>query len=378
MNSPASHAKITVATKEPLPLDRLSSADSGTSSVRITNSAWGGSAGNSPLEEWQKRMDPHAMLEQSNRLAQQIVAWDATERAAGNPWFGTSFQRGALDRVVAGSGTHWREWIAPLVNNEPQSGRLLAICRGFYEKLCVALLSHAPADGLVLFRAIGRHPNVRITDGSLDLPVLWLDVFAAPDSPDVKGLLNELIDGAINDRDLFEFALLAQHGGRGGWLRAQTDEWLASDWEYDQARALTLLGFSSRAQDGQALQEWIATHGDSWLKNVAQTAAGRAQRHDWARTWFKRFLEREDRCDAWAAFRLFLRCADRRALLWLDDVGLKSAERWKQEAFRFNLGTVMSACRANEKDGTNGWQHRFIGHKVKPDEYWPWMGRYVN
>ncbi|MFN3986293.1 MAG: TIR domain-containing protein [Rhodocyclaceae bacterium] len=373
----APHTQIKVDHSALLPDDRLSTADRATQTLRMNNAAWGGSAGNSSVDDWERSNDPDRMTDESNQLARQIYALMKSERAAGNPWFASSFQHGALDRVVAVPARPWRAWIAPLIDNAPHAARLLAACRGFYEKLCAALLTQSPADGVALFKAISRHSNVRITEARLKLPILLLDAFAAPAASELDGLqtglLGQLVDAAAHDLALFEYALLAQQGGRSEWLRGLIEHWLASDWEFNQARALALLGFSAHQEDAARLQQWMAGHGDCWLRDVATEAAKRAQRHDWARTWFQRFLVREDRVESWAAFRLFLRCADRRVWLWLHDSGLQDAARWKQEAFHFNLGTVMSAC----KEGEKGWQDRFINHKVKPDEYWPWMGKYL-
>ncbi len=373
----APHTQIKVDHSALLPDDRLSTADRATQTPRMNNAAWGGSAGNSNIDDWKLSNNPDRMTDESNQLGRQIYALMKSELAAGNPWFASSFQHGTLDRVVAVPACPWREWITPLIDSAPHAARLLSACRGFYEKLCAALLTHSPADGVALFEAISHHSGVRITEARLKLLILLLDAFAAPAAPELDdlqtGLLFQLIDGATHDLALFEYALLAQKGGRSAWLRELIEHWLASDWEFNQARALTLLGFSVHKEDATRLQQWIAGHGDCWLRDVAAEAAKRAQRHDWARTWFQRFLAREDRVESWAAFRLFLRCADRRVWLWLNDSGLQDATRWKQEALHFNLGTVMSACAEGEK----GWQDSFINHKVKPDEYWPWMEKYL-
>ena len=374
----APHTQITVDFSASPAQDTLGSADRGNIARRINNVSWGGSAGNSSVEEWQRSADPEALINESNELARKVGELQKSQRAAGNPWFGSSFQHGSLELVLRTPASPWRKWIEPLIANSPHAATLLACCRGFYEKLCTALLSYSPADGVALFKAIERHPGVRITEAPIGLSVLRQDAFSAPATNELddqpQGLLFQLIDSATCDQDLFEYTLLAQRGGRAAWLRHLIERWLRSDREFDQARALTLLGLSALQEDADRLQKWGDKRGDSWLRNVAIAATKRAQRHEWARTWFQRFLDRENRAESWAAFRLFLHCADRRIWLWIDNSDLQQAERWKQEAFRFNLGEVVSACQRGEKR----WNEVFLEHKVKPDEYWPWMDRYLH
>lgn len=240
------------------------------------------------------------------------------------------------------------------------------------EKLCAALFTHAPAQGFALFQKIASRPTIRITDARLGLSVLLMDVFAAPASPQVAQLLRGHIDNGNIDMDLFESALLCQLGGRQDWMRQVVDEWLQTDNDYDRARGLALLGFFSVEEDGATLANRIATHADCWVRDVAENALQIHRRNVWARCWFYRFLSRDDRDEAWAAFRLFLRCVDRRFWLWIDSARLTKAEPWKRDAMTMNIGTIESACKENEKDRKDN----FLGQKVKPKELWPWMRAY--
>ncbi|PWB47084.1 MAG: hypothetical protein C3F18_12260 [Nitrosomonadales bacterium] len=352
--------------------DQLSAHEIGSTNVRFTNNTWGGRAGQGSVEDLRRLTDLDANVDRLNSLSQQVADLEEHERARGNPWFADSFRHGGLEQVLALDNTHWQDWIAPVLRNDGRARQLLALCRGFYEKLCSALLAHAPQEGLQLFRVLATQSTIRITAARLDLRVLLLDVFAAPASPEVEQILHEQIEAASTDFDLFEFALYSQYGERNDWVRNVAKNWIASGEGYDKARGLSLLGFSAAATDGDSLAEWISDHPDSWLRDVAEESRRRHQRHIWARRWFERFLTRKDRCEAWAAFRLFLHCVDRRFWLWFSDSDLGKIEPWKHDAITMNLGAIESTCKSNEKN----WQDSFLGQKVKPDELWPWMRSY--
>jgi hypothetical protein len=54
----------------------------------------------------------------------------------------------------------------------------------------------------------------------------------------------------------------------------------------------------------------------SWLNAVVEHAQAELRLDARARHWFRVFLSSPSREESWAAFRLFLRCVDRRWWLW--------------------------------------------------------------
>lgn len=352
--------------------DSLSIAKTGPDNIRFTNYTWGGSAGAGSIDDLMVSTDPEAQIERSNALAKQVASLAEKECDNGNPWFAHAFRDGGLAEVLAQDDTLWRSWLEPVLRDDRRAWQLLTLCRGFYEKLCAALLAHAQENGLALFKVIASHPTIRITDARLGLPVLLMDAFAALASPQVEQLLRDQIDNGTTDIDLFESTLLCQLGGKSGWMQQLVSELLSSDHDYERARGIALLGFSDAEAEGARLANWIANNPDCWVRDVAEIAQQNHRRNTWARCWFDRFLSRDDRIEAWAAFRLFLRCVDRRFWLWIDHSGLADAEPWKRDAVAMNMGTIESACKENEK----AWKDCFLGQKTKPDELWPWMKDY--
>ena len=354
-------------------IDSISIEKPGPNNTRIANYTWGGSAGAGSIKEiFRSSADIDAEIDKHNALRKQATSLAERERRNGNPWFADAFENGGLAQVLAVDDTLWRAWLAPVLQDDRRARQLLTLCRGFYEKLCAALLTHAPEQGLALFQAMALRPTLGITDARLGLPLLLMDAFAASASPEVEQLLRSHIDSGNTDLDLFDIALLCQQGDRQDWMRQLVTAWQQSDNDYDRARGLALLGFSNDEADAATLTDWIASHTDCWLRDLADIALQNHRCNVWARCWFDRFLSRSDRTEAWAAFRLFLRCVDRRFWLWLRSTVLADAEPWKRDALTLNIGAIYSACAENEK----GWKDNFLGQKVKPKELWPWMGEY--
>lgn len=354
-------------------IDAISIEKPGPNNTRIANYTWGGSAGAGSLDEiLRNSADIDTEIDKHNALSKQAAALIESERRKGNPWFAHAFENGGLAQLLALDDTLWHEWIAPVLQDDRSARQLLTLCRGFYEKLCAALLAHAPEQGLALYQAIASRQTMGIKDVRLGLPMLLMDAFAAPVSPQVEQLMRSQLDTGTTDLDLFESALLCQYSDRQDWIRQLSIKWQQSDYDYDRARGLTLLGFSNDEVDVATLSDWIDSHTDCWLRDVAKIGLQNHRRNVWARCWFDRFLSRSDRTEAWAAFRLFLRCVDRRFWLWFRITALADIDAWKRDAMTMNLGTIESACAENEK----GLKDNFLGQKVKPKELWPWMSEY--
>lgn len=364
--------KVDVRMDQGLRMDMPSADFPNNTTSYFNNQAWGGTSGTPPPNQLEMGVGQEQHTKAHQAAYQQVMEQIKSQQQQGNPWFASSFHDGQLRHVVALDRANWRDWIAPVLSETKAGRTLLALCRGFYEKLAVALLDFAPDAGEKLFRIVRRNQWVQLNEGESGLPILLRDLFAAPDSSVVNTLRRELLDACDTDYALFELALLAQLGGQESWLIEEIDRRLASPWNFDQARGLTLLGFARSTEAEVRIARFTETQPDSWLQKVAESALRLHRRVTWARHWFTCFVEEPDRVSAWAAFRLFLACVDRRYLVWLPESRLKEVEAWKADAVAANRATIRKAAEKNEKD----WKDRFLSHKTKPRQIWPWMGDY--
>jgi hypothetical protein len=338
--------------------------------AKLTNNTWGGSAGGS-LERFRLAMDQEAAHEALSLGSRVVLDKIDAMRDAENPFFAQSFQHGHMDKVVALPEEPWRIWHS--ATREIGGERIIALCRGFYEKLCAALLDYEPESGASLFRVLRTYDTIRLNDSDTRLPILLIDLFAAKNSESVMELRNSILEDCCTDMALFEVSILSALGGADVWLKQKIETLRNSDWDYDRARAWILEGYSLSLEARERLQEFVAGGENSWVRDIAELALRNQTRNTYARHWFERFLAEADRIKAWAAFRLFLRCVDRRFWLWLPDMPLNDAEPWKRDAFAANRAEICTMTEKNEKE----WQDTLVGHKIHPDQLWPWMKSYA-
>lgn len=339
--------------------------------ARLTNYTWGGSTGGS-IERFKLAMDQGAMHEAQSQASHAVLEKIEAMRAAGNSWFVFSFSHGHLDKVVVLPSVPWRLWIAAAM--EVGGGRIIALCRAFYEKLCAALLDHEPEAGASLFRVLRTYDTIRLNDNDTRLSILLIDLFVAKNSESVAELRDSILEDCTTDIALFEVVLLSAIGKAEDWLNQKIAILRNSNSDYDRARAWMLEGYSLSLEAHERLQGFVASNEDSWVRDIAEIALRNQKRNTYARHWFERFLAENDRVKAWAAFRLFLRCVDRRFWLWLPNMPLNDAEPWKRDALKANRTKICMMTEKNEKE----WQDTLVGHKIKQNELWPWMKSYAS
>lgn len=107
-----------------------------------------------------------------------------------------------------------------------------------------------------------------------------------------------------------------------------------------------------------------------FLAEVARWAERRLQQNARARIWFSEVLARRDPVEAWAAFRLFLRCVDRRFYLWKQTACASAPDLpavWRQHV-EVNDQDIRRGAERNEGRLSDS----LFGHRIARDEIAPW------
>jgi len=156
-------------------------------------------------------------------------------------------------------------------------------------------------------------------------------------------------------------------------MKVIIQEGVNSPWQFEQARAMTLLGFLEDSESEAILQPYCDMP-RCWTQQVAKHALQHYKRNLWVKQWFQKFLENEDKVRAWACFKLFLKCVDRRFSLWepefVNEECLKNTRMEERVRFlRLNHNEVQNHIKENEKKR----KETFLGEKVLKDKVWPWM-----
>jgi hypothetical protein len=368
------HVRISVGSDEKNPVDELSVDLNAGKSVMLANDGWGGSVGMVSHNDIKRAFNPKIAEEEWKAVHKKVIALFQRERTRRNDWIGVSFAHGGLDIIVEQATPFWHEWIEPVLSGNRKGHQLLVQCQGFYERLCAALLTAAPETGIALFKIIMDEKSIQITDSQTGIRQLLLDLFEAHDSPLILNYRKQFLCDCDSDLSLFNIAFMAQLFGKTEWMNDIAQEWIEADNDFNNARGLALLGFSNDAIHAERLQWWITNHQTSWVMAVAKKALQRHKRNSWARFWLQQFIEEDDRVRAWAGFRLFLCCVDRRFWIWRSEIlGREKLTEWKNEAYRINRGTVEDSIKKSDEQ----LKKTFVGQAVKENELWPWMKRYT-
>ena len=184
--------------------------------------------------------------------------------------------------------------------------------------LCEALLAHDPERGAPLWKTL-RATIITRYIGAGGVEDLLHMVFRVPDSPTVKALREELVEleHCHTDQALFNLAIAAAYNGKDDWLATLIEQDKASKFAWRRKRAAVLSGFT--------VNNTLPVD-DAWPNGEIKTGyadlAQKAARYRWAeacaRHWWRAYLTSSDPTEAYAAWVLFLRSADRRVWAWMN------------------------------------------------------------
>ena len=217
-----------------------------------------------------------------------------------------------------------------------------------FRPLCEALLAHDPCRGVQLWRVLYKYVNVFRYIGAANVDALWHMVFRVSDSPEVMALREEIaeLNNCHTDQALLDLAIVASYNGKSDWLanRIEVDQASALTWK--QKRAEVLAGFTSNSALPVA---------DAWTDDQIQTyyadLATMSARNKWteacARHWWQVYLKVPNLEEAYAAWVLFLRSADRRAWVWLQ----QEIESARDSSDLFNLKMVHAQLNQKNLEG---------------------------
>ncbi len=247
------------------------------------------------------------------------------------------------------------------------ASRLIWTQQFFCKSLCRVLLDKQPEQGRQLFWKFRRNNRQKTQTDSL---------FNANDSTEVFDLRKNLLNNVLTDNDLFEIVFFAQKHDKHEWLEETINAYLESDFSLDNAKALFLLGFMDDHSYSERLDAWIAEKQSSWRHDCARKAKIIHERNQWAHHWFERFVNHEETLQAWAAFRLFLRCVDRRFWLWGEEmIDSPEVPYERFEHYRACRESIVKAIKENEEKSPFELKKHLVGWKVQENQLWPWLGR---
>ncbi|HXH09447.1 MAG TPA: hypothetical protein VNP04_06770, partial [Alphaproteobacteria bacterium] len=274
----------------------------------------------------------------------------------------------ALAEVIARHRQRVEKWLAFLACCDTVPWDMVE----FYCQLCLAVGKAEPdraADIIARLRQASVAWRSTYSRWKWKVDRLTWIAFQLPSSPKVDEVREHILEAANTDELLLQIALAAQANRATDWLTQVIQRDLAAPEVCRVARALTLIGF---LDEGALLDECRhALDGRTgFLGDVAHAARGRLERNRQARAWFDQFRKRRNPVEAWAAFRLFLRCVDRRFYLWSDVLCQSTPDLpglWQQQ-MSMNADDIYRSTEKNEGELAKS----LFGQRISRNELAPW------
>lgn len=288
------------------------------------------------------------------------------QRKSGQHWLAATFRPDSLLEVVKQQPSLVGQWVVAATGDD--SSRLLFHASQFYKQLCLALLNEQPAEGERLWQALAKN-DLFSGSRNLNLDDRVAILFIADDNPTVDRLRSLALDRATTDQSLLGLLIAARRYGRGAWIADRITADLAAGHLWRTARALTMIGFTTPDTTTSQVLGGYNPDDSDWLSLVAGAANQWRQRDEWAKHWYQEFHARLGRAEALAAYRLFLRCVDRRFRTWTDDErqATRDLPTWKRTHLILNERALETAMEENEKELERTLYHtRIPGGQIRP------------
>ena len=268
----------------------------------------------------------------------------------------------------------WLEGYCESMESFQQRGPLTELA---FLALCEALLTHAPEKGAQLWQLWHKLLLTRTTR-YIGVGSLMRMAFRAPDSPEVMALRKELVrlDYFHNDQKLLELAIVASSNRQCDWLDTFIQNDQISPLVWHRRRAEVLAGFTANNSLPVA-GAWP----DGEIRTTHAKFALRSARHRWieacAHHWWRTFLNACNPAEAYAAWVLFLRSADRRAEVWMSQ-DIKTTDdstdffQRKIKHLRLNLADLKNAMKKREGNFGDKMDQHFLYRKIE-QSVGPWF-----
>lgn len=345
-----------------------SSAYSKTISFISRDAFWGGRS-SLDGEDLKEALDPN-VGDKVERLVTILRKTVKEQVGAGTHWFYEGFSKSCLKEVVMLRPDLLQTWVQAIESDTRDAEKMLNLSQSFYEAILDIILETDLSNAIkLLTRLESCSGGINFIDSDTGIKCRVFSVFRPSRHPAIQEIWDDHLEQCLNDLELFELAFVAQETNNLDWLKQKITKGLDFAMVFQQARAVTLMGFLD-GEDVLMDFESILKKPNSWVRSVAEKALHDWKRNVWAKTWFKKFIEEKEDAHAWASFNLFLKCADRRFWLWKEKLSSDFEVGSDRLTFlNFNLDGIKKGIEENEKNRGK----TFLYEKVLENQVWPWM-----
>lgn len=324
------------------------------------------------LQNLKLAFDPNTRVKAYRRSIETSATRTCEARRSGAHLFQAILDKRDFEPILQHASEHVEQWLEGCSRPTAEFQRRVRLADGAFLGLCEALLIHDPEQGSRLWRALRETMTTRYI-GAAGVDDLLHMVFRVPDSPAVAKLKYEIAEmkyGHTNDLALFDIAIAASYNGEIEWLRKFIEEDRESPFVWRQARAKVLEGFSAK-HTLPIESAWP----DSELKTNNSRLICKSARSQWteacARHWWQIYLKASNPTEAYAAWVLFLRSADRRNWVWMqEDIdAIKESNDFfdlKMAHFHLNRKNLERAMKKREEKFDHNFLYRRVSKGIGP------------
>ena len=328
-------------------------------------------------ENFRLMLDADARVQTHQRAFGIATSRIRKARQSGADLYLIDFDAKDFEPVIQHAPDIVEQWLEGSTEATEEFQRRVHLAEGAFLALCEALLAHDPERGSQLWRFLHKTMITRYI-GAAGLEDLLHMVFRVSDSPEVTVLREELIklERCHTDQALFDLAIAAAYNGKPDWLATLIEQDQASEFVWRRKRAAVLTGFT--------VNNTLPVKGawpDGEIKTGYAKLAQKSARYMWteacARHWWQTYLASPNPTEAYAAWVLFLRSADRRCWAWMNqdiEAAQESDDFFKLKIAhaQLNQGKLKHALEKRENTLNGNFLNRQIFAGVGPwSEYVP-------
>ena len=257
-------------------------------------------------------------------------------------------------------------WIAELLDYSAIGHRLADLESGLVEALMVALVNRDDSRALEIVKSLDTGHYLLRHGEAMALP------FKSKKTAMARRILLYVMDAALSDDALQLLCKLAAEYHCTQWLGQVAADTQKDGRSFEVARSIALLGLGPGNREAVGTLRHLCEEDSTWIRHVAEWALRQNQGDLWARYWFRAFLEKPSRVEAWAAFRLFLGSISRMCSLWVRDEIDRARGFPDQEARNRHLQLNLRALNRRLEDRANEMKKRLFGWPVPAGDLKPW------
>lgn len=275
--------------------------------------------GGSEAERFQVAFDPAAQL-QALRLAVETAAERIqVARESGAELYLAPFSSEAFVSTVQIAPDIVDSWLEGVSELTEEFQSRVRLAEGAFLALCKALLAHRPDRGAELWRAL-RECMVTRYIGKAGIDELIHAIFRAPESPAVSAIRRELaeLEQCCTDQELLDLVIASVVNNKQDYIESIIKDEREATYAWRQLKAGILEGLVGNT-DLPVPRAWPEGEIETEWARIAEASARFAWRDACTRYWWKRYLGSRDPVQAYAAWVLFVRSADRRVWIWWED-----------------------------------------------------------